>query len=120
MPDGKLTLRVFDAHGGPIREKVDVLLRTQVLSHAPAFRDMRGDHHKGIKEQSPLARGRRRICGLARRPRSPGMCIVRDSASPASFETETAPRADALWASASPSPARTPRPSLYHDKSSTS
>jgi len=40
MPDGKLVLRVLDVYGAPIQEKVDVFLKNQTLSDAPAFRDL--------------------------------------------------------------------------------
>jgi hypothetical protein len=40
MPDGKLTLQVLDVFGTPIDEPVDVFLRNQTLSDAPAFRGL--------------------------------------------------------------------------------
>jgi hypothetical protein len=40
MPDGKLTLKVLDVFGSPVLERVDVFLKNQTLSDAPAFREL--------------------------------------------------------------------------------
>ena len=38
--DGKLSLQVLDVHGNPITEPVDVFMKNQTLSDAPAVRDL--------------------------------------------------------------------------------
>jgi hypothetical protein len=40
MPDGILSLTVLDVLGRPVTERVDVFLKNQTLSDAPAFRDL--------------------------------------------------------------------------------
>lgn len=40
MADGVLNLRVVDVYGSRLSEPVDVFMRHQTLSHAPAFRDI--------------------------------------------------------------------------------
>jgi hypothetical protein len=40
MPEGKLALKVLDVEGNPLEESVDVFLKNQTLSDAPAFRNL--------------------------------------------------------------------------------
>jgi hypothetical protein len=40
MAEGKLSLQVLDVHGRNVEEPVDIFLRNQTLSHAPAFRSL--------------------------------------------------------------------------------
>ncbi len=40
MPDGKLLLKVLDVHGTPVSEPVDIFLKNQTLSDAPALRSL--------------------------------------------------------------------------------
>jgi hypothetical protein len=40
LPDGRLTIDVFDVHGNHVEEPVDILLRNQTLSDAPVYRDV--------------------------------------------------------------------------------
>jgi hypothetical protein len=40
MPDGTLSLKVIGVLGQPVTERVDVFLKNQTLSDAPAFREL--------------------------------------------------------------------------------
>ncbi len=40
MPDGRLTLDVLDVYGNHVTEQVDIFLKNQTLSDAPAYRDV--------------------------------------------------------------------------------
>jgi hypothetical protein len=40
MPDGKVTLNICNVHGQPVGERVDVFMKNQTLSDAPALRNL--------------------------------------------------------------------------------
>ena len=61
MPEGKLELSVVDAFGDPVAEAVDVFLRNQTLSDAPAFRQLDVSKPRVLKGLNVFPNGKYRI-----------------------------------------------------------
>jgi hypothetical protein len=61
VPEGKLTLRIFDVHGKTVAEKVDVFLKNQILSDAPAFRDLDVSTTRVLPNLNVFPNGRYRL-----------------------------------------------------------
>ena len=58
MPDGKLALQVLDVFGTPVGEPVDVFLKNQTLSDAPAFRALDVSATRILSELNIFPNGR--------------------------------------------------------------
>jgi hypothetical protein len=58
---GRLTLSVVDVYGKPVPEKVDVFLKNQTLSDAPAFRDLDVSRPRVLTGLNVFPNGRYRL-----------------------------------------------------------
>jgi len=61
MPDGTLSLKVLDVFGQPVTERVDVFLKNQTLSDAPAFRDLDVSQTRSLTGLNVFPNGNYRI-----------------------------------------------------------